>query len=84
VAELPEREVASRSLLYAHVRRAGYQLQDSSIRKAADDLVVAGRFVEVYGKRGAADLDGRLVAGRWIFHRRTVTEYADAKEHTDG
>lgn len=35
-------------------------------------------------RRIAADLDGRLVAGRWIFHRRTVAEYADAKEHTDG
>ncbi|MGV0618171.1 hypothetical protein ABQE58_25085 [Mycolicibacterium elephantis] len=38
-----------------------------------------------YIRRIAADLDGQHVAGRWIFHRHTVTEYAEAKRtRTDG
>lgn len=31
--------------------------------------------------RIATDLDGQLVAGRWMFHRAAVAEYADAKGH---
>ena len=31
-------------------------------------------------RRIAADLDGEQVAGRWIFHRVIVTEYAHLKE----
>lgn len=32
-----------------------------------------------YIRRIAADLDGERIAGRWIFHRHNVTEYAEAK-----
>lgn len=31
-------------------------------------------------RRIATDLDGEQVAGRWIFHRATVTEYAHLKQ----
>ncbi|WOC12580.1 hypothetical protein [Gordonia sp. MP11Mi] len=31
-------------------------------------------------RRIAADLDGEQVAGRWVFHRATVTQYAHLKE----
>lgn len=38
-----------------------------------------------YIRRIASDLDGQRIAGRWIFNRATVTEYADAKRtRTDG
>ncbi|WP_449560316.1 helix-turn-helix domain-containing protein [Mycolicibacterium mageritense] len=30
-------------------------------------------------RRLAADLDGQRVAGRWIFHRHNVIEYAEGK-----
>jgi len=30
-------------------------------------------------RRIAADLDGKFVAGRWLFSRAAVTEYAEAK-----
>ncbi|WP_420220534.1 helix-turn-helix domain-containing protein [Mycobacterium marinum] len=30
-------------------------------------------------RRIAADLDGRQVAGRWIFHRSAVMDYAEAR-----
>jgi hypothetical protein len=53
VAALPEHEVRSSDLLYAEVRKAGHQFKDKAIRDAAADLVVAGRFVEQSGKRGA-------------------------------
>jgi hypothetical protein len=53
VAALPEHEVRSSDLLYAEVRKAGHQIKDKAIRDAAADLVVAGRFVEKSGKRGA-------------------------------
>lgn len=33
-----------------------------------------------YIRRIAADLDGQNIAGRWIFNRRNVTDYAEAKE----
>lgn len=31
-------------------------------------------------RRLAADLDGQHVAGRWIFNRRNVIDYAEGKE----
>ncbi|MGB3697858.1 MAG: hypothetical protein WBA05_10545 [Gordonia sp. (in: high G+C Gram-positive bacteria)] len=33
-----------------------------------------------YVRKIAADLDGQQVAGRWIFHRHNVTEYARNKK----
>jgi hypothetical protein len=30
-------------------------------------------------RRIAADLDGQRIAGRWIFHRPNVTDYAEAR-----
>lgn len=32
-----------------------------------------------YVRRIAADLDGQNIAGRWIFNRRNVTDYAEGK-----
>ena len=43
--------------------------------EAADIL----RCSREYVCRIATDLDGQLVAGRWLFQRHTVTEYANAK-----
>lgn len=53
VAALAEHEVRSSDLLYAEVRKAGHQIKDKAIRDAAADLVVAGRFIEMSGRRGA-------------------------------
>ena len=32
-----------------------------------------------YIRRIAADLDGQHIAGRWIFNRRNVTDYAEGR-----
>ena len=50
---LPGGVVASMRLLYAEVRKAGHEMRDSAVRSAVDDLLVAGRLVEVPGKRSA-------------------------------
>lgn len=52
------------------------------------DTVQAAQILEVSTRRIrgiAADLDGQQIAGRWIFTRAAVTEYAQArKENQDG
>ncbi len=53
ILALPEQSVKSTVLLSAAVRAAGHQYRDKAIRDAAADLVIAGRLVEVFGKRGA-------------------------------
>jgi hypothetical protein len=50
---LADRTVSSSRLLFAELRKAGHQYRDDDVRRAADDLLVAGRFEEVAGKRGA-------------------------------
>ena len=61
VAALPGHEVRSSDLLYAEVRKAGHQIKDKAIRDAAADLVVAGRFVEKSGRRGAKGYEAVVV-----------------------
>jgi len=53
IDSLPNRAVASMRLLNAEMRKAGHNLRDISIRSAVDDLLVAGRLIEIPGKRGA-------------------------------
>jgi AAA domain len=52
---LPDHTVASITLLYAHMRRAGHQVRNEAIREAVADLLVADprRLVEIPGKRNA-------------------------------
>lgn len=53
ITALPDHTVNSMRLLLAELRQAGHQVRDDDVRDAVDDLVVAGRLVEVSGKRGA-------------------------------
>lgn len=48
--------------------------------QAADLLGCSERHV----RRLAADLDGHRIAGRWVFDRSAVTDYAYAKEMSNG
>lgn len=50
---LPDSTVTSMRLLFAELRQAGHQVRDDDVRDTVDDLVVAGRLIEVSGKRGA-------------------------------
>ncbi|WP_448221954.1 hypothetical protein [Gordonia iterans] len=53
--------------------------------KSENDLIDTAQAAQIIGVstrriRGiAADLDGQQIAGRWVFARRAVTEYAEAK-----
>ena len=46
-------------------------------RQAAAILDLSKRQVQ----RLAADLDGRIVDGRWVFNLKAVMEYAEGKQH---
>jgi Bifunctional DNA primase/polymerase, N-terminal len=53
IAALPDRTAPSIRQLCAEIRRAGQALRRESVCDAVDDLVLAGRIVEVPGKRNA-------------------------------
>jgi hypothetical protein len=53
VAALPGRAVESFNKLCAQMRAVGHNFRRTVFKDIADDLVVAGRFVETPGKRGA-------------------------------
>ena len=53
LAEQPGGAVAASRTLFALLRQAGHAYRDTAVRNALDDLLVAGRVVEVPGKRGA-------------------------------
>ena len=64
IAALPEHTVASARMLYAEMRKAGQLFRDASVRAAVDDLIVAGRLIEVSGKRGAKGYRAVLTASQ--------------------
>lgn len=45
--------VGSERALFAEMRKAGWQVRESAIRTAVDDLIAAHRLAETTGKRGA-------------------------------
>ncbi|KWX66654.1 hypothetical protein ASJ79_24680 [Mycobacterium sp. NAZ190054] len=53
IAELPGRTVGSTRELYAQLRAAGQSFTNANVRDAVDDLIVAGRLIEVPGKNRA-------------------------------
>jgi hypothetical protein len=53
IAALPDHKVMSTDLLFAEMRKAGQNFRHTAIRARVADLIVAGRLVELLGKRGA-------------------------------
>lgn len=53
VTALPDGAVGSERALFAEMRKAGWQVRESAIRAAVDDLIVSHRLAETTGKRGA-------------------------------
>jgi hypothetical protein len=53
IAALPDRTVGSTRELYAQLRAAGLTFTNANVRNAVDDLIVAGRLIEVPGKNRA-------------------------------
>jgi hypothetical protein len=46
IAGQPEQTVANQGQLFALLRKAGYSVQDSKVREAVEDLIVAGAIIE--------------------------------------
>ncbi|UQE75799.1 hypothetical protein MYK68_04085 [Gordonia sp. PP30] len=73
--------------LLAEVSAHGTSRRDAQphSKPETDDLIDTAQAAQIIGVstrriRGiAADLDGQQIAGRWVFARRAVTEYAEAK-----
>lgn len=57
---------------------------DTAPAQLGDDFIGASEAAEIIGcssrwvREIHADLDGRLVAGRWVFPRHVVVEYAQS------
>lgn len=72
--------------LLAYVSAGGHQTGCDPAQSGHDDLIDAETAATIIGctprhaRRLAADLDGKQIGREWIFSRRTVTEYADAKK----
>lgn len=92
-AELRRRQLAGIPIR-DELRRLHYQLS-TSVRgpeseatqeeSGVAELINTSAAAETLGcterhiRRIAADLDGTRIAGRWCFHRTTVTEYSTAR-----
>jgi Bifunctional DNA primase/polymerase, N-terminal len=64
IAALPNHTAESARKLHAEMRKAGHKFRESAYRTAVDDLIVAGRVVEVQGKRGAAAYSAVVTAAQ--------------------
>ena len=53
IVALPEHRAASVRLLLAQMRKSGHKFTNAKVGNAIDDLIVAGRLVELRGQRGA-------------------------------
>ena len=78
IAALPDHTVASVRMLFAEMRKAGHPFPDTSVRDALDDLLVAGRLIEVPGKRGAKGYRAVLTASAAASEDPLVTASATA------
>lgn len=58
--------------------RAAGQLDDEKLITAREAANIVGRSKRQV-QRLAADLDGQIVGGRWLFQLNTVTEYAEER-----
>ncbi|MBM7278282.1 hypothetical protein JTZ10_10960 [Gordonia rubripertincta] len=71
--------------LLAEVSAHGTSKRQQPQQSEPDDLIDTAEAAHILRcttrnvRRIAANLDGEQVAGRWIFHRPTVIEYATAK-----
>lgn len=78
---IPDRVRALLRAMSAH----GTPAHSPTPESEPDDLIDTEQAAQILGcstrriRRIAADLDGEQIAGRWIFHRHAVTEYAQAK-----
>lgn len=64
IAALPARTAPSLRRLYAALRNAGHQIRDEKARDVLEDLILAGRLIEVTGKRGARGYQAVLPIGK--------------------
>jgi hypothetical protein len=77
--------------LLAYVSSSGHQGVSCGTESTQDpdDLIDTETAAEILGctrrhaRRLVADLDGQSIAGRWVFSRSAVEEYAEAKGATD-
>ena len=53
ITKLPGHAVGSERLLFAEMRQAGHKFTEAKVKAAVDDLIVAGRLIEVIGKNRA-------------------------------
>ncbi|BBZ64961.1 hypothetical protein MINS_03900 [Mycolicibacterium insubricum] len=59
--------------------------RNTGVRQQESDQIDTDEAARILGcstrhtRRIAADLDGVQISGRWIFHRRTVIEYVEAR-----
>jgi len=59
--------------------------RSSEAEQLDDDLIDSDAAAEILGcsarwvRELRADLDGKKLAGRWVFHRRAVTDYAEGR-----
>jgi hypothetical protein len=64
IAALPEHTVPSQRALFAHLRTAGHQIREGTVRDAVDDLLVTERPTDVAGKRRAIGYRAILTAAQ--------------------
>lgn len=65
--------------------QSGHGIAGSTEQLEDDKLITAKEAAALLGKskrqiqRLAADLDGKIIGGRWLFNRASVTEYAEGE-----
>lgn len=88
---IPSRLVtlAGRLDLHAVMSRDGHENDCHDTGSECEDLIGSAQAAQMLGvtsrhlRRLHADLDGRKLAGRWMFKAATINEYRTAKEGFD-
>ena len=77
--------------LHQHLTSSADGTEHEAPQQQSDQAIDTAEAAQILGcstryiRKIATDLDGQQIAGRWIFHRHNVTEYAEAKRTpTDG
>ncbi|WP_204807778.1 helix-turn-helix domain-containing protein [Mycobacterium riyadhense] len=85
---IPSAVVALRQQLLIAASVHGSE-NNSDAEQLEDELIDSDEAAEILGcstrwvRTIITDLEGRKVAGRWVFHRQTVIDYAASRNHRE-
>lgn len=81
----PLHRLFTRLDLEIRVSSSGHQTHGAAAQSETEQLIGSNEAGQLLGlsrrqtQRLSADLDGRIIAGRWVYSKRTVLDYLEAR-----